>query len=163
MSPLDIAAFAAPISFIIAIFSGLSGMAVDAVTDLAIFSARTSHHGSGSGGGGDGGCQEGSHRKNQAFHSNLPGERRPFRQSENELQQNWFQGELSASFALLVVTLLFTCSGDVLVLHLCKEPSIAGRGPQMRPSCTPRHPMAEDKCDWLHSSPANGNGILSLV
>jgi hypothetical protein len=38
MSPLDIAAFAAPISFIIAIFSGLSGMAVDAVTDLAIFS-----------------------------------------------------------------------------------------------------------------------------
>jgi hypothetical protein len=27
-----------PISFIIAIFSGLSGMAVDAVTDLAIFS-----------------------------------------------------------------------------------------------------------------------------
>ena len=38
MSPLDIAAFAAPISFIIAIFSGLSGMAVNAVTDLAIFS-----------------------------------------------------------------------------------------------------------------------------
>ena len=38
MSPLDIAAFAAPISFIIAIFSGPSGMAIDAVTDLAIFS-----------------------------------------------------------------------------------------------------------------------------
>jgi len=70
MSPLDIAAFAAPISFIIAIFSGLSGMAVDAVTDLAIFSARTSHHGSGSGGGGDGGCQEGS--LESAGHSGSP-------------------------------------------------------------------------------------------
>jgi hypothetical protein len=57
MSPLDIAAFAAPIFFIIAIFSGPSGMAVEAVMDLAIFSLATSTRN-----GGDG-------RKCQARHS----------------------------------------------------------------------------------------------
>jgi hypothetical protein len=39
----------------------------------------------------------------------------PFRQSENELLQIWLQGELSATFPML-----FRCSEDVLVLHLCR-------------------------------------------
>jgi hypothetical protein len=38
MSPFDMAAFAAPISFMIANFSGPSGIAEAALTDLAMFS-----------------------------------------------------------------------------------------------------------------------------
>jgi hypothetical protein len=42
----------------------------------------------------------------------------PFRQSENELLQIRLQGELFAT--RLIVTTLFRCSEDVLVLYLCR-------------------------------------------
>jgi tRNA G26 N,N-dimethylase Trm1 len=45
MSPFDIAVFAVPISFIIAILRGTSGMVSTAATDLAILTGAGHHRG----------------------------------------------------------------------------------------------------------------------
>ena len=97
MSPLDIAAFAAPISFIIAIFSGLSGMAIDAVTDLAIFSLVHVIMAAEAGA-----AMEGAKRVDSSS-------------TKTNCDKFGFREKTICDLILLVVSLMFRCPKDVLV------------------------------------------------
>ena len=135
MSPLDIAAFAAPISFIIAIFSGLSGIAVAAVTDLAIFSLVHVIMAAEAGAAPMEGAKRVVTAKIRRFiqislesagHSGSPktnGDKFGFKENYPRPSHS---------------SMLFTCSEDVLVLHLCKEHQSAER----EPKCDHRRPAS---------------------
>jgi hypothetical protein len=130
MSPLDIAAFAAHLFHHCHLFPAFR-YGSRCRNGLGHILARICHHGSSSWGCGDGGCQKGSHRKNQAFRSNLPGKRRPFGSPKMNCCKFGFEEHYPRPSHSWLFTLLFTCSEDVLVLHLCKKPLIGGTANQM--------------------------------